>query len=100
MLWHLTLVLTAGLGPGDIAVTLRGLLSAAPLDLPARYHPAGAGVTLAVFAVLCAAAIAGCVWWAVRTPRPPARGGRGWGWPTGSRPADPPVRSGPGTRPP
>ena len=68
VLWHLTLVLTAGLGVGDIGVTLRGLLSAAPLDLPARYHPAGPGVTLVVFAVLCAAAIAGCVWWAVRTP--------------------------------
>jgi hypothetical protein len=39
VLWHVTLVLTAGLGVGD-----------------------GAGVTLVVFGALCAATIAECVW--------------------------------------
>ena len=103
VLWHLTLVLTAGVGVGDVGVTVRGLLAAAPLDLPARYHPAGPVPTLVVFGVLCAGALAGCVWWAVRhrtaaaTPR--ARGGGRWGWPTGGRPGGRPGRSGPGTRP-
>jgi type IV secretory pathway TraG/TraD family ATPase VirD4 len=67
-LWHLTLVLTAGVPLTGFGVTLRGLLAAAPLDLPVGYEPAGAGVTVAVFVVLCAAAIGLCVWWAVRAP--------------------------------
>ena len=68
VLWHLTLVLTAGVPLTGFGVTLRGLLAAAPLDLPVGYEPAGAGVTLAVFVVLCAAAVGLCVWWAVRAP--------------------------------
>ena len=58
--------------PGSVPATSasrsRGLLTAAPLDLPARYHPAGPVPTLVVFGVLCAFAVAGCVWWAVRGP--------------------------------
>ncbi len=52
--WHLALVITAGVPVSGIGVTVRGLLTAAPLSLGAKYHPdpvaAGAafGVLLAV----------------------------------------------------
>ena len=67
-LWHLTLVLTAGIPLTGFGITRRGLLAASPLDLPVGYDPAGAGVPGAVFVLLCAAAVGLLVWWAVRAP--------------------------------
>ncbi len=69
VLWHLTLVLTAGVPPAGVGVTLRALMAAAPLDLPARYVPAGAGPTVAVFVSLMLAVLALVIWLLLRTPR-------------------------------
>src|SRR5664279_766527 len=74
-LWHLSLVLTTGVPLTGAGVTLRGLLTLAPLDLPARYG-VDPVTTLTVFALFIAAAIAVAVWWATRTPRR-QRGGVG-----------------------
>ena len=49
-------------------VTLRGLLTLAPLDLPARYGAVDPVTTLTVFVLFLAAAAAVGVWWATRTP--------------------------------
>jgi type IV secretion system protein VirD4 len=68
-LWHLTLVLTAGVALTEVGVTLRALMSAAPLDLPARYDPAGAGPTVALFIALMVSALALVIWWALRAPQ-------------------------------
>jgi hypothetical protein len=67
-LWHATLVITAGVPATAIGITLRALISAAPLTFPG-YDPAGTGVTLAVFAVLLLAAATGVGWLLWRTPK-------------------------------
>jgi len=75
-LWHLSLVLTTGVPLTGVGVTLRGLLTLAPLNLPARYGAVDPVTTLTVFALFIAAAMAVAVWWATRTPRR-QRGGVG-----------------------
>src|SRR5664279_1792941 len=68
-LWHLSVVLTTGVPLTGAGVTLRGLLTLAPLDLPSRYGAVDPVTTLTVFALLIAAAAAVGVWGATRTPR-------------------------------
>jgi len=68
-LWHLTLVLTAGVEPAAFGVSLSALLDMAPLDLPARYAPAGAAPTIGVFVLLAATAFGLLAWSLARTPR-------------------------------
>ena len=87
--WHLSLVLTTGVPLTGVGVTLRGLLTLAPLDLPARYGAADPVTTLTVFALFLAAAVAVGVWWATRTPRRHAQRGR-----VGGSGAGPAVRRG------
>ena len=68
VLWHLTLVVTAGVPVAAVGVTLRALMAATPLTLRG-YEPAGTTVTVTVFVVflLAASAVAGWLLW--RTPK-------------------------------
>src|SRR5664280_2453173 len=68
-LWHLSVVLTTGVPLTGAGVTLRGLLTLAPLDLPSRYGAVDPVTTLTVFALLIAASATVTVLWATRTPR-------------------------------
>ena len=65
LLWHLALVITAGVPVGGIGVTLRGIITANPLSLGAKY-PAD-GTAFAVWAVLVVVGVVGVLlvrrWW-------------------------------------
>ena len=66
--WHLALVLTAGVPVAGIGVTLRGIITADPLSLGAKYPADGTAVL--AWAVLVAAGVAGVLlvrrWWTGR----------------------------------
>ena len=66
--WHLALVITAGVPVAGIGVTLRGIITANPLSLGAKYPADGAAV--GVWAVLVALGVAGVLlgrrWWTGR----------------------------------
>ena len=65
LMWHLALVITAGVPVVGVGVTLRGIITAKPLSLGARY-PAD-GTAVAAWAVLVVLEVVGVIlvrrWW-------------------------------------
>lgn len=58
VLWHLTIVLTAGVPAGSFGITFRALLHGTPLDgLPASYPPSSMATTLMVFGAMLLAVL-------------------------------------------
>ena len=100
-LWHLTLVLTAGVPVDRHRRHPPRPAHRGPVG-PARPVPARRRAVPPWPCSSCCARPRSpvCVWWAVRTPAPPtAAADRGRVGRPASRPAGPPGRSGPGTRP-
>ena len=101
--WHLALVITAGVPVAGIGVTLRGIITANPLSLGAKYPADGTAVV--AWAVLVVVGVAGVLlgrrWWTGRHRQHcPRRAGRSSVGPARFGSGSTPTSSAPRVRPP